>query len=314
VSIPTPDASGVVDAVRGAGSGIADAARGVATAATARPPARETRTPPVQPGAYSPSTNPQTPEQWLGATTRSLELMRDYSPQDFGARTKRAAVEVEGVRQKLIESADVPGLYVGYVDADGVVVPVGNDVSPDDFVGMVIANAAEAPDGWGDAASADAVPDPDAATKKAANAEKAAAGTAASGGGSTRGTSTSGGGSSRSSGSRSSGGGGGSWSGGGSSRSGSRSSGSWDDAERSGFGRDFTADDFLGQAGGDRKKAERLAAFANKRRKRKGGTETEPSGFWPGFPFNRPPSPIRQHVLTALAESRAGGTTGRTRR
>lgn len=313
VSIPTPDASGVVDVVRGAVSGARDAVG----RATARPPAQAAPAAlPAQPGAYSPSTNPQTPEQWLGATTRSLELMRDYSPQDFGARTKRVAVEVEGVRQKLIESADVPGLYVGYVDANGVVVPVGNDVSPDDFVGMVIAHAAEAPDGWGDAptaASAAAVADPDAATKKAANAEKIASGTASSGD-----TSTARSSGSRSSGSRSSGGGSGTWDDDGwsGSRSSGRRSGSWDDADRSDFGRDFTADDFLGQAGGDRKKAERMARFANKRRrsKRKGGTQTESSGFWPGFPFQRPPSPIREHVLTAIQESRAAGASRGDRR
>ncbi len=96
----------------------------------------------------------------------------------------------------------------------------------------------------------------------------------------------------------------------------SSSRGRFDDFDR-GFDsdREFTADDFMEEAGGNRRKAEFMARVANKRRRRRGGDQMETSGFWPGVPFQRPPSPIREHVLAAIAESRAAGaSTGRPRR
>lgn len=69
---------------------------------------------------------------------------------------------------------------------------------------------------------------------------------------------------------------------------------------------EFVAEDFMEEADGDRKKATQMAKAANRarRRKRSTGGGTGSDGFWPNFPFDRPPSPIRQHVLTALEESR----------
>lgn len=268
--------------------------------------------PPAQPGIFNPSTNPQSPADWQGATTRSLQLMKSYSPEDWAARTRRTPVEIGGVRQKLIESVDTPGLYVGYIDGDGAIVPVGNDVSPEQFVEMVVANAAEAPPGWGDV------------TTPAASADAAAGSTIYDGfddmGGLTKipppveslvwtgGQPSGDGGGGRS--------GGGGWIDyGDSSRSSGGRASSWDDID-DGFdaGRAFTADDFLDAAKGDRRTAERMARAANKRRKTKRGQQESASGFWPGFPFSQPPSPIRQHVLTAIAESKAAGQARKQQR
>jgi hypothetical protein len=50
--------------------------------------------------------------------------------------------------------------------------------------------------------------------------------------------------------------------------------------------------------------------YSGKRKKKKGGSygsSGSGGGFWPGFPFNRPNSPIRQHVLDAIAASLAKG-------
>lgn len=262
---------------------------------------------PLEPGIYSPSTNPRTPDEWTGATTRALELLKGYSPQEWGAGTKRTAVEIGGVPQKLIESTTVPGLYVGYVDVNGNIVPVGNEVSPEAFQELVIANAAEAEPGWGDAAP---VPAPDGAsatpatttgttdiTPGATLADVSVPAPSGTGGGSSR---SSGGGSYRPS-------------GGGYSRD--------DDGARGfggGFGRgyedEFTADDFMEQAGGNRRKAEFMAKAANRRRRRRGGDMQQGGGMWPGFPFDRPPSPIRDLVLSAIAESQAEGRARKQQR
>jgi hypothetical protein len=46
--------------------------------------------------------------------------------------------------------------------------------------------------------------------------------------------------------------------------------------------------------------------YGGKRKKKKGSfSGGDSGGFWPGFPFNRPNSPIRQHVLDAIAASLA---------
>lgn len=66
--------------------------------------------------------------------------------------------------------------------------------------------------------------------------------------------------------------------------------------------REFTAEDFMDEAGGDRKKAASLARAANrKRRMKKGKSSTSTMGK--KFPFNRPPSPTREFVLTAIRDS-----------
>jgi hypothetical protein len=265
-----------------------------------------------QPGAYG-STNPQTPEDWAGATTRSLQLMRSYDERNNTSnwydKTGRYPIEIDGKWQKTVVAKDANGAplrdangnvqVVGYITPDDTIVPIGNDMLPEDAIADIVANAAEGSADWGDFTA-----NPDAATETAANAAKTAA---SSGTGKTLedvsvptpdDTSTS----SRSSGSRSSGGG--SYD-----RSYDRDydrsySRSYDDG--GGYEREFTADDFLDAADGDRKKAAMMARFANKRRRsrgRRGAEESGDSGMWPGFPFNRPPSPIRANILTSLGEA-----------
>lgn len=293
------------------GGGVAAAhLTGQEPAPGAEPADRRGVPPPLEPGVYSPSTNPQSPADWQGATTRSLQLMKDYSPQDWGASTRRVAVDINGVPNKLIEAADAPGLYVGYVDESGAIVPVGNDVSPEDFLAMVVANAAEAPAGWGDAPSADAVPDPDADAAMDANAAAIAAN---NGTGTTLEDASIPAPDSNDSWNR---GGSDSWNSGGSSRSSGRRWESWDDSGESDYERDFTADDFLEQADGDRRKAAMMAKAANKkRRKGKRGQQAddEDGGMWPGFPFNRPPSPTRANILASLEEAFAAAFPNRGR-
>ncbi len=246
--------------------------------------------------------------------------MKDTSFPDWTAKTERAPIQDadgvwrQGIAVKGQTDANGNPMYVGYIGADDSIVPVGND-DGEGFRAM-LANAAEG------SPPADAVPTPDAAAAKDANAAKVA-GSAPSGATlkdasipTPSGTSS---GSTRSS----KGGGWVDYGDDGYSSSGSggrRSSGGWRDYGDDSGGRyegEFTADDFMEAADGDRKKATTMARSANKRRKKKGGVAAEEtSGIWPGFPFQRPPSPIRQHVLTALQESRSasGGGTGRARR
>lgn len=264
---------------------------------------------PIQPGDYSGSTNPQTPDEWNNATTRSLELMKGYSPDAWAAGTKRTPVEIGGVRQKLIESTTTPGLYVGYIDAAGNIVPVGSDVSPEQFVELVTANAAEAPPDWGDVAEPTAAATPTAATPPVATDTAAIPPPVESlvwtGGD----TGSSGGGGSRS--------GGSGWidygDNDGFGSSGRRWNDYGDDDNDFDAGRDFTADDFMEAAKGDRRKAQMMARAANRKRGKgkRGGEEDAGRGFWPGFPWNRPPSPIRELVLAAIQESKAQGNAKR---
>lgn len=237
---------------------------------------------------------------WLGRTTSDeWQALKDADYDAWAATVKPAVLEVNGVRQKVVESVDVPGMYLGYFDEAGNVVPVGGDVSSERFIELVKANAAEAPAGWGGSAAAADVPTPDDETATPATTLDAVAIPAPDQGSSGRGSSYNRG-SSRTSGSgsyRSSGGGGGSY------RSSGRGNGGFADDD----GEAFTADDFMEAAKGDRRKAERMARMANKRRRNKSGGGMM-GGFWDGFPFNRPPSPIREHVLTALQESRAAGS------
>ncbi len=93
--------------------------------------------------------------------------------------------------------------------------------------------------------------------------------------------------------------------------------GSWDTFEQSSsrgragsfgddFETDFTADDFMDQAGGNRKRAEFLAKSANTRRRKKRGTSTS-SGTGGFDPFNRQNTPMRDSILASIAESKAAG-------
>lgn len=88
---------------------------------------------------------------------------------------------------------------------------------------------------------------------------------------------------------------------------------SYDDDDA--FGRAFTLDDFLEAAGGDREQAARMAAFANRRRRGTRGRDRDmgAGGFWDGFPFNRPPSPIRSDILATLDAAFAGAFPTRGR-
>jgi hypothetical protein len=228
------------------------------------------------------------------------------------------------------------GTPIGYADeAAGTFVGQGNDVTIEQFQTNVRDAAARQRGGatavpepasvspaTGDALVAPGTPAPGQTrpTEASATTTKATSDTATTAGaplyptsGSTSdsGSSSSSG---RSSGGGFSGGGGDSRSSGGYSRSGGRrSGGSWDNDDSGNFDRDFTADDFMDKAGGDRKRAESMARQANARKRsgrgRSGmtGGASNSTNFWPGFPMNRPPSPIRQHVLAALEESKSKG-------
>ena len=257
------------------------------------------------------SLDPETEAAWHDMETRSIEAML-ATPENkaafLGATEPGQITDSTGTPRQVIVlsggATDAQGRpFVLGIVRGGVMVPIGKDGILDDAT-LATADVATT-------TSADAVTDPNAAATIAANTAPAGSGSTTASVPEWTGGSRSGG--SRSGGSRSSGGGGGwndDWSGGGSS---SRRSGSWGDFEKSGFERDFTVDDFLDQAGGNRRKAERMAASANKRRRTKRGTSgtQRGGGMWPGFPFNRPPSPIRQNILTAIAESRAAGNTRR---
>ena len=255
---------------------------------------------PLEPGVYSPSTNPSTPDEWANASTRSLQLMVQYPEgnKSWFANTEtthpiqdadgvwRTGVTVKG----LVDSKGNP-LYVGFIDANNNIVPVGNDVSDAEFrAALRNAAASDAPvdtpnqavdsSGTSSGLTLDdvSIPSPDGSSGGSSGKNSDWNNDY---GGSSGGSYRSGRGSSRSSGS--------------------------DD----GYDREFTAEDFMDAAGGDRKKAQMMARVANKRRrgKRKGTTASgTPYGFWEGFPFNRPPTPIREHVLTAIQESRANGS------
>jgi len=102
------------------------------------------------------------------------------------------------------------------------------------------------------------------------------------------------------------GGGGGSGTGGGgrvsqsaNNSGGGRSGGGFGDfSDNFGSDREFTEDDFLSQAGGNRKRARQMAEMANKRRRSRRGRSGSSVGFG-GAPSN---AGIRDSVLAALAE------------
>lgn len=51
----------------------------------------------------------------------------------------------------------------------------------------------------------------------------------------------------------------------------------------------------------------RSSSYRGKKKKKGSTSSSSTGGMWPGFPFNRPPSPIRQLVLDAIAASQAKG-------
>jgi hypothetical protein len=235
---------------------------------------------------------------WLGRTkAQDWDALRETDTEQWKGIAEPVAVKIDGVRRKVVQARGAPGFIIGYFDENGNVVHVDGDMPPTGFRDLVIANAAEAPLDWppGAATDADSTPTPESTIYDA---------TADMGGVEPIPTPAETGGSSRSS-------------GGGSSGSRSSGGGSYDrsydrDYDRSysrdygdggGYEREFTADDFLEQAGGNRRKAEFMARAANKRRRRRGGQDMESGGMWPGFPFNRPPSPIRANILTSLGEA-----------
>lgn len=255
-----------------------------------RPPTgpQETVPAPIQPGEFSPSTNPQTPDEWATASTHDLQLMVHYPPshRDWLAQTEERPIQDpdgnwrRGIAVKGVTNSSGIPLYVGFIGADGHTVPAGNDVSAAEFRSM-LANAA--PSDPPIASPDEAVRTSDAGTTVSDVAIPAPS----------------------SSGNGAIGHDGDSWhddwftasrsSGRGSSQS--KDYGSDD-------GDEFSASDFLDAADGDKRKAAKMAAVANRRRrrgKRKG--ESSDSQFWAGFPFSRPNSPLREHVLSALQES-----------
>jgi hypothetical protein len=249
--------------------------------------------------------DPETAAAWRQMDTAALDAMLANNPDQFNtAVAPKAVTGADGTPRKVWV---IPGMegpngepYIVGVVQGGVTVPAGEDMDKTTFEAL-IDGADAAP------VSADAVPSPDAAAATAANAAKIAADADADTGTTTKDatipTPSATSGSSRSSGGQSSGSrssGGGSYD-----RSYDRSSSrSYDDG--GGSEREFTADDFLDAADGDRKKAAMMARFANKRRRsrgRRGAEESGDGGMWPGFPFNRPPSPIRANILTSLGEA-----------
>ncbi len=270
------------------------------------------------PGMYAPSTNPQTPDDWGGVTTRSLELglrypesrqsILDQTDRDIVANADWGVTDTQVQKRKGTDQ--IIGVFVG-----GNLVPVGEDVGEEEFRQLLIAGDAGT---VSDRAGTDAVSEPATPPSASGTSTKTPAVTvtdvvpATGGGGSNSGGSgkqwvdygNSGGGSSNGGGGYRSGG---SWSDDFTpSRSSGRSSGSFGDD----FEKDFTADDFMDQAKGDRKKATFMANAANKRRRSKRGTSTS-SGTGAGFSFNRPNTPMRDSILAAIAESKA---TGRARK
>jgi hypothetical protein len=276
-------------------------------------------------GAIEPGTYPSTPDSM---TTQDISGLMTNTPDVFKAVTEYGSVTlpdgtVKGVVK--VKGADHPELgplVVGVLQGNSVI-PVGKDASGEQFLALL--------QGANDYVDPGTVPEPTAdaalnevfeATDTTTNTNSGT--TTKDSGGTTvppwTGDSGSGGG-----------GGGGSWRGGGSSGGGGSWNNDWDDDWSGGYrksggtrgssgrssswgdealgGREFTADDFMDAAKGDRKKAAFMAKAANRKRRAKGGKRTSgssSSGFWEGFPFGRT-TPMREHVLTAIAESKAKG-------
>ncbi len=252
----------------------------------------------------------------LMGSTAALTAFHGNRPDTFNPLVEKAPVEDangvvrEGVRIRGRQNPDGTSIFVGYMDANGQYVPAGSDVTAEDYQAMLAENGKD----WAGAPLSET------------GATDTATGTGGTGGtatGATGGTTTgttlqdvsipapsgTGGGSSRSS------GGGGSTRSSGGGRSSGRDYGGGDSFSR-GYEREFTADDFMEQAGGNRRKAEFMAKAANRRRRRgkSGGFSGGMGGFWEGFPFNRPPSDIRTLVLNAIAESQAEGRARKQQR
>ncbi len=82
-------------------------------------------------------------------TTADWEKVKKDDPDTFLNTVVPQPIEVNGVLQKALMSKDVPGLFLGYIDTNGNAVPVGSDVSADEYVQMLVANAGEATADWG---------------------------------------------------------------------------------------------------------------------------------------------------------------------
>jgi len=232
--------------------------------------------PPLEPGIYSPSTNPSTKSDWENASTRSLQLMAAYSPQDWSGGIEEAPIQDaagawrSGLRVKGVTDEHGLPLWVGYADANGNQVPVGSDVTGGTFRAMLASAApADPPIGSPD----EGTPSPSAGIALEDISIPVPAGSESQNWNSD-------------------------WSDGSSSGRGASSHSS--DASDQGF----TASDFWAAAHGNRAMAERMAAIANHRRKKRMGSfGTNDGMFWQGFPLVPRPSPIREHVLAAIQES-----------
>jgi hypothetical protein len=257
-----------------------------------------------RPGQKEPSTNPQTDDDWKNVTTRSLELAKDYNPDSFMSQTEDVIAEkpeagVEPTQVRVRKGTDqIVGVYV-----DGVLVPAGEDMGKEEFEALLLAGDV------GTVNERDAIMTTAKDGKATGDAKVPSNGV------------TPGGGAGGQTANRSSGGGGGYVPSGGSGRyPASGGSGGGGFGNQGGFGgfdfgggdvgKEYTADDFMTQAGGNRRRAEFMAKAANRRRRssRTRGAPIGTSGqFWEGFPYNRPPSPIRTQVLGAIEQSKAEG-------
>jgi hypothetical protein len=227
--------------------------------------------------------------------------MTAYNPEAFNqqAEPRTVASEQWGVAPTqvvTVKGMDDParGPFVVGVMIDGQMVPVGNDVSADQFRERLLA---------GDAAPADAASSaPESAGDIVPTAPVAAAPLT---GGTTSdnlvdvGVLPATGSGNRGSGGNA--GGGDTWETSRPSRQTYDTTSGQDDTWS------FTPEDFLDIADGDRAQATRMAKQANKRRRSRRSRGTTSSGmFGAGFPFTRPSSTVRDFVLAALNESMNG--------
>jgi uncharacterized membrane protein YgcG len=81
------------------------------------------------------------------------------------------------------------------------------------------------------------------------------------------------------------------------------------DVKKTGGGGDYSSGGSSYRSGGSsyRSGGYSSGGYSRKKKKKKTSSSSGTSGMWPGFPFNRPPSPIRQQILDAIAASKAKG-------